>query len=155
MPEDLQKRLQRGEPTTMFNRIGRDGRICVDRIVENEVSGLVPIIARLCETSPNLQKAYLCHPSVQHVFKGPKQSHFCGYRNIQMLISFIQGSKVKNCQHFGKKLPGILDIQQFIEDAWDGDVGSFCRQETGGILNTRKWIGTPEVSISPVCQLPY
>lgn len=140
------KRLRTGEPTRRVNRIGRDGRICTERIVDNEVPRLIPVIARLClASSSDLQTVYLCHPSVQHVHRGTKPGHFCGYRNIQMLVSFIQGTKAKGHERFGTDLPGILQIQDLIEEAWDGDPYNLGRQETGGIRNTRKWIGTPEV----------
>ncbi|CAD0058985.1 unnamed protein product, partial [Aureobasidium pullulans] len=125
MPEWMLKKLQEGEPVRRVNRIGRNGQLCTDRIVDNEVPGLVPVIANLCTTpSNNLQAAYVCHPSVQHVFRGQRQTHFCGYRNIQMLVSYLQ---------------------EMIEEAWDDGNDVLARQETGGILNTRKWIGTPEV----------
>ncbi|KAK6000064.1 hypothetical protein QM012_004052 [Aureobasidium pullulans] len=147
MPEGMLKRLRTGEPNRRLNRIGRDGRIYTERIVGNEVPGLVPVIARLCvASSSELQRVHLCHPSVQHVHKGTNPGHFCGYRNIQMLVSFIQGTKAKGHERFGANLPGILQIQDLIEKAWDGDPQNLGRQETGGIRNTRKWIGTPEVA---------
>ncbi|KAI4723341.1 DUF1671-domain-containing protein [Aureobasidium sp. EXF-10727] len=145
MPESLLKRLQNGEATRRINRITRDGQIHTDRIVDNEVPGLVPVIARLCiASSTHIEKVHLCHPSVQYVHKGTNPGHFCGYRNIQMLVSFIQGTKARDHERFGKSLPGVLQIQDLIENAWDHDPNNLGRQETGGIRNTRKWIGTPE-----------
>ncbi|KAH0365158.1 DUF1671-domain-containing protein, partial [Aureobasidium melanogenum] len=147
MPESMLKRLRTGEPTRRLNRIGRDGRIITERIVDNEVPGLIPVIARLCgASSSELQTVHLCHPSVQHVHKGTNPGHFCGYRNIQMLVSFIQGTKARGHERFGTELPGILQIQDLIEEAWDADPRNLGKQETGGIRNTRKWIGTPEAA---------
>ncbi|KAG9952377.1 DUF1671-domain-containing protein, partial [Aureobasidium melanogenum] len=147
MPESMLKRLRTGETTRRLNRIGRDGRILTERIVDNEVPGLIPVIARICVASSNdLQNVHLCHPSVQHVHKGTNPGHFCGYRNIQMLVSFIQSTKVRGHEHFGTELPGILQIQDMIEEAWDRDPQNLGKQETGGIRNTRKWIGTPEAA---------
>ncbi|KAG9723067.1 DUF1671-domain-containing protein, partial [Aureobasidium melanogenum] len=147
MPESMLKRLRTGEPTRRLNRIGRDGRIFAERIVDNEVPGLIPVIARLCvASSSNTQIVHLCHPSVQHVHKGTNPGHFCGYRNIQMLVSFIQGTKARGHERFGTELPGILQIQDLIEEAWDGDSQNLGKLETGGIRNTRKWIGTPEAA---------
>jgi hypothetical protein len=150
MPESMRKRIRDGESTRRSNRIGKDGRITTEHMLENEVSGLIPIITRLCTASSgNLSSTYLCDPSVHHVHKGTNPGHFCGYRNIQMLVSYIRGIKAVGPERFGAGLPGILQIQDMIEEAWDRDPYSVGRQETGGIRNTRKWIGTPEV-----CTLP-
>ena len=140
------KQIRDGESARRLNRIGRNGQLYTERIVDNEVPGLIPIIPRLCAASTEGFRAlYLCHPSVHHVHKGSNPGHFCGYRNIQMLVSYLRGAKAKGRERFGTALPGILQIQDVIEDAWDRDPHSVGRQETGGIRNTRKWIGTPEV----------
>lgn len=146
MPESVLKKLREGESTRRINRIGRDGRIFTERVVENEVTELIPTIARLSVTSSlGPSNVYVCHPSVHHVHKGTSPGYFCGYRNIQMLVSYIIGTKAKGHERFEKGLPGILQIQDLIEEAWDREPYSLGRQETGGIRNTRKWIGTPEV----------
>ena len=62
-----------------------------------------------------------------------------------MLVSYLQGTKARDHERFGKNLPGVLRLQEMIEEAWDDGNDVLARQETGGILNTRKWIGTPEV----------
>jgi hypothetical protein len=62
-----------------------------------------------------------------------------------MLVSYIRNTGDKGHEHFEAGLPGILQIQDMIEAAWDRDPYSDGRQATGGIRNTRKWIGTPEV----------
>lgn len=146
MPESMLRQIRDGEPTRRSNRIGRDGQIITDRVVENEVPGLIPIITRLCEASSGpLSAIYVCRSNVHHVHKGTNPGHFCGYRNIQMLASYIRAAKAKGHQCFEAGLPDILQIQDLIEEAWDRDPYSVGRQETGGIRNTRKWIGTPEV----------
>lgn len=43
------------------------------------------------------------------------------------------------------EVPSILDIQVLIEKAWDHGILSESRIQTGGILKSRKYIGTPEV----------
>jgi hypothetical protein len=144
------KRIREGEPKRQSNRIGKDGHIVTEHTLENEVSGLIPVIARLCTASSGyLSSIYVCDSIVHHVHKGTTPGHFCGYRNIQMLVSYIRGMKAKGHERFEAGLPGILQIQDMIEEAWDRDPHSVGRQETGGIRNTRKWIGTPEV-----CTLP-
>jgi hypothetical protein len=71
---------------------------------------------------------------------------FCGYRNIQMMASYINGAKWQGFYHFEGKLPTIFQIQEYIEHAWDLGINAQGRLETGGIRGTRKYIGTPEVS---------
>jgi len=73
---------------------------------------------------------------------------FCGYRNIQMMVSYITGAKSQGFNHFDRKLPTIFQIQELIEHAWDLGINAQGRLETGGIRGTRKYIGTPEVSIN-------
>jgi hypothetical protein len=146
MPESMLKRIRDGEPTRQRSRIGTDGRVTTERVLLNEVHGLVPTIARLCTVSSANQSAiYVCDSSVHHVHKGTNPGQFCGYRNIQMLVSYIRGTKAKGHGHFKAGLPGIFQIQDLIEAAWDRNPYSDGRQATGGIRNTRKWIGTPEV----------
>lgn len=78
---------------------------------------------------------------------------FCGYRNIQMLVSNMAPLKVKGYDKFEGKVPTIFQIQDYIENAWDSGYNSSGREETGGIKGTRKYIGTPDVS--SVFLLPY
>lgn len=73
---------------------------------------------------------------------------FCGYRNIQMMASYIIGAQSQGFEHFRGKLPSIFEIQDYIESAWDLGINSQGRIETGGIRGTRKYIGTPDVSPS-------
>jgi hypothetical protein len=75
----------------------------------------------------------------------PREGGFCGYRNIQMLVSYITKAKVIGHEHFPEGLPTILQLQDMIELAWDRGFNSSGRTETGGIKGTRKFIGTPEV----------
>lgn len=74
---------------------------------------------------------------------------FCGYRNIQMMTSYIIGSQSRGAELFKNKIPSIFRIQDYIEHAWDMGINAHGRQETGGIKGTRKYIGTPEA------RLPY
>jgi hypothetical protein len=146
MPDSMLKRIRDSETPRRLNPIGKDGRIITESVLENEVPGLVPIVTRLCTASSGLISAlYICDPSVHYVHKGSNPGQFCGYRNIQMLVSYICGTKSKGHEHFKAGLPGIFQIQDLVEAAWDREPYSVGRQATGGIRNTRKWIGTPEV----------
>lgn len=111
---------------------------------------MVPVLTHLSALSNTVERAYFCHPSVQHVFKRKDHGGFCGYLNIQMQMSYIQGAEVQGHEVLGKCIPGILDIQDMIENAWDSGIGALGRSQTGGVKGTRKWIGTPEVSM-PRC----
>jgi hypothetical protein len=82
------------------------------------------------------------------------QGGFCGYRNIQMLSSYIIEVKSQCHEVFDGKVPTIFDIQDCIEDAWDLGINAHGRIETGGIRGTRKYIGTPEVSRNKSSLMP-
>ncbi|KAI4941150.1 hypothetical protein J4E91_010941 [Alternaria rosae] len=144
MPRWLHDQLDAGPKITAVNRIGRDGRLIKHDQVQNETPGIIPILAQLSALDRTVKEAYYCHPSTLHVGKTPSEGGFCGYRNIQMLLSYIQGAKAQGCEEFPGRLPTILKMQDHIEDAWDKGINSIGRVQTGGIRDTRKYIGTPE-----------
>ena len=90
MPTWLYKQLERGARVTITNQIGQDGRLLRVENVANEMRGILPVLAQLCEQDRTLSKVYLCHSSVQHVVKMAKEGGFCGYRNIQMMVRSSQ-----------------------------------------------------------------
>ncbi|KAJ4353839.1 uncharacterized protein N0V89_005569 [Didymosphaeria variabile] len=145
MPKWLHDQLAFGPKITVVNRIGRDGRLIKQENVQNETPGIIPILAQLSALDRSVKEAYYCHPSTLHIGKTPKEGGFCGYRNIQMLISYIQGSRAQGHKEFPGRTPGILKLQDRIERAWDQGINTIGRQQTGGIRDTRKYIGTPEV----------
>ncbi|KAL2128378.1 hypothetical protein VTI74DRAFT_9271 [Chaetomium olivicolor] len=106
--------------------------------------GVIPVLAQLLEQSTSTKYAYLCHPCVKHVSKLKREGGFCGYRNIQMLSSYVIHTKAQGHQHLGHDIPSIFQIQEYIETAWDRGINAQGRLETGGIRGTRKYIGTPE-----------
>ncbi|KAJ6171645.1 hypothetical protein N7470_000712 [Penicillium chermesinum] len=144
MPSWLKKMLEKGGQTTKQTQITADGRLTRHTKVENETDNLVPVLGRLCEQDKSVQRAFLCSPKVQHVCKMPREGGFCGYRNIQMMISYIKKSQSPGHEHFPRGIPTILELQERIEEAWDRGFNSRGRVETGGIRGTRKFIGTPE-----------
>ena len=146
MPDWLFKKLERGAAVTATNQIGVDGRLVRTESIANEIHNVVPVLAQLIEQDTTVSRAYLCHPSVAHVVKMDREGGFCGYRNIQMLLSYIREARVEGFQHFPGRLPSILQLQDLIELAWDQGFNAPSRIETGGIRGTRKYIGTPEVS---------
>jgi hypothetical protein len=99
---------------------------------QNKLTGVVTILSGLLKQDHNVERAYLCHHETAQVYMVPGEgNHFCGYRNIQMLLSQEQSS--------------ITELQDMIERAWDNGYNSHGRIETGGIKGTRKHIGTSEV----------
>ncbi|KAI0540957.1 peptidase family C78-domain-containing protein [Xylaria digitata] len=106
--------------------------------------GIIQVLARLLEQNSSTEYAYLCHPAVQHISKLRGEGGFCGYRNIQMLSSYIVGARVEGAEVLGGKIPSIFRIQDYIENAWDMGINTSGRVETGGVRGTRKYIGTPE-----------
>jgi zinc finger-containing ubiquitin peptidase 1 len=152
------------QATKEASRMGKSPKI---KITENHVSGVVSVVEQLLQQENTTEYAYTCHPCVQHVSKLQREGEnkyselrkpyanfycfrpggFCGYRNIQMMTSYITGAKSQGFYHFDGKLPTIFQIQDFIEHAWDLGINAQGRLETGGIRGTRKYIGTPEVNL--------
>lgn len=145
MPGWLWKQLESGPPVTITNKIDYNGKLIRVESMANEICGTMAVLNQLCEQDRTLSKVYLSHPDVRHVVKMSKEGGFCGYRNIQMMISFIQDGRSQGYQHFSSRLPSILELQDAIERAWDKGINDAGRIETGGIRGTRKYIGTPEV----------
>ena len=146
MPAWLRDMLEEGAKVTVYNKIGADGTVIRVEAVANETSHLVPVLSRLSELDPSVERAFYCSPEVKHIVKLPNEGGFCGYRNIQMLISYIRDAQVQGHEHFKeKKIPSILKLQDMIEQAWEMGFNSTGKIETGGIRGTRKYIGTPEV----------
>ena len=145
MPSWLVRLLEDGAKATVSNKIGHDGRLIRVETVSNETPNLIPVLARLSKVDKNVTRAFYCNPFVRHISKLPNEGGFCGYRNIQMLISYIRDAEAYGFEHFaGKRIPSILRLQDMIEKAWDQGYNSSGRIETGGIRMTRKYIGTPE-----------
>ncbi|KAI9881370.1 MAG: hypothetical protein M1830_003377 [Pleopsidium flavum] len=144
MPGWLRKQLEQGAKITSMNKISLDGSLIKVEVVANETPDIVPLLAQLCEQDRSVDRAFLCHPAVQHVTKMSREGGFCGYRNIQMMVSFIQGTGSQGFEHFPGRIPSILHLQDLIESAWDKGINTTGRVETGGIRGTRKYIGTPE-----------
>ncbi|RSM01852.1 hypothetical protein CDV31_011136 [Fusarium ambrosium] len=152
------KPVEEGESSRKSNRLGKSelGRFAhekrmpswlVDLLQEQGQvvnDGVLPVLQQLLEQSPETQYAYLCHPEVQHVSKLRREGGFCGYRNIQMLISHMIGAKTPGSERFAQTFPSVFQIQDLIEHAWDMGINAQGRTETGGVKGTRKYIGTPE-----------
>lgn len=107
----------------------------------NKLSGVIPKLAQLLEHEDRIAVVYLCTDTAVQVCKIPNEgSTFCGYRNIQMMLSSLQSSI--STPKTGSL--NILEIQNMIEGAWDAGHNVHGRVQTGGIRNSRKHIGTFE-----------
>ena len=141
MPFDVRRTLLNDAIPYYTNRIGRDGRLIKEMTVDNETSGLIHILADLCALDSTTEATYFCNPSVKHVRKLRCDGNFCGYWNVQMLVSYLDHNLPAREM---RPLPNILQIQDQIEQAWENGICSYGRIETGGVRGTRKWIGTHE-----------
>ncbi|KAI9714768.1 MAG: hypothetical protein M1820_000057 [Bogoriella megaspora] len=147
MPWPLYRKVEAGPRVVTKNEVSpRDGSLIQVRSVEDELPGMLEILATLVERDDSVDHAYFCHPGVQHVGRLPHEQHFCGYKAIQMLISYIIAAKIPGHEQFAGRIPGILQLQGLIERAWNHGFGTIAGYETGGIQGTRKWIGSAETS---------
>lgn len=151
MPTWLLEQHWNGPPVKKINTVDRHGRVVTRLICENQASGVIDLLTRVVSKCDDTDKVYLCHPSVKHVHRMARDGPFCGYFNIQMIISYLQATQPVANALFQNGLPTILDLQVMIEEAWDQGFSEVGREETGGIIGTRKWIGTPEVCSKQHC----
>lgn len=163
MPPWLVKLLEEkdGEITTI-NRIDGHGKTRKVKVCPNRSEDILPVLHQLLKQDKDVDYAYLCHPSVRHVSKLKREGTFlekaffannltylggfCGYRNIQMMTSYIVGVHSQGHRALKDRIPSIFEIQEHIETAWDLGINPQGRTETGGIRGTRKYIGTPDAS---------
>ena len=118
--------------------------------LEDAPSAIVQSLGKLLGQDQDVKAAYLCHPSVRYVGKVKvtcknEGNNFCGYHNIQMLISYVNTTEVQSLESGARVIPTIGEIQDMIEEAWNQGFNESGRVQTGGIKGTRKHIGTPEV----------
>ena len=144
MPRWLREMLEQGAKVTITHQISPNGSLVRVEAIANETPDLVPVLARLSYLDQSVERAFYCRPEVRHICKMHREGGFCGYRNIQMMISYIREARVPGHWHFQDRTPSILKLQDMIEEAWKLGINSSGKIETGGIRLTRKYIGTPE-----------
>lgn len=138
-------------PESIYRRLAEED-------VSNSVAGVVPNLAFLLqrEKGSDVAVAYLCTEHAVQVHKlASEGAHFCGYRNIQMLLLALASGHSNGRQETSANLPfttkpTIPQLQNLIEEAWDAGVNSHGRILTGGIKDTRKHIGPSEVCLETV-----
>lgn len=145
MPQALFKQLQDEAKITRVNTIRPDGTIVAVEKIPNQTAGLIPVLTQLSGSDPTVRCTYLCNPMVRHVFKKPNEGGFCGYRNIQSLITYIRDARAFGHDHFPDRVATIPELQDMIEQAWNMGFNTASRALIGNIKGTRKYIGTSEV----------
>ena len=112
-------------------------RVLDSEKARNKAMNVIPGLATLLEADQSVECAYLCRPNVFQIAKLPGEgSHFCGYRNMQMLLLNP------------RSIDSVFKLQEMIETAWDLGYNSHGRVETGGIKGTRKHVGASEVGLA-------
>ncbi|GAM84118.1 hypothetical protein ANO11243_021100 [Dothideomycetidae sp. 11243] len=103
----------------------------------NKLNQAIPLLADLLHQDDNVKEAFLCREDAVQIFKlRDEGQHFCAYRNMQMMLA-------------DQPRPWTVpDLQAAIERAWDKGFNSHGRIETGGIVGTRKHVGTSEAHFS-------
>ncbi|CAO3653251.1 unnamed protein product [Cunninghamella echinulata] len=89
---------------------------------------------------------YLCSPFTDHISTGIMDLGWgCGYRNTQMLMTFLQRKKQAG-DILLQQVSDISGIQIILERAWkEGFDPQGAKQLHNRVYKTRKWIGTTEV----------
>ena len=141
----------------------------IDENADHQCSNVVTHLAHLLSRATAVQIAYLCTATVIQVSKIPDEGNtFCGYRNIQMLVLALdlpvpnlangQSSDRRDSAAPTSTAWTVPTIQRLIEQAWIQGHNASGKIQTGGILGTRKHIGTLEVeallrSLSVPCEV--
>ena len=73
MPTWLRQLLEADGQAKTINEISRTGELAKAKFIENQVSGVKPVIELLLNQDPLTKYAYICHPCVQHVSKLRKE----------------------------------------------------------------------------------
>ncbi|KAF2719810.1 hypothetical protein K431DRAFT_227789 [Polychaeton citri CBS 116435] len=140
MPDRVRQQLIHEALPRSYNYITSSGRVEREYYIENETLDLVDTLADLSALDRYVKVGYFCRPTTKHIRRIHCEGNFCGYWNIQMLLSSMQSGTR------GDLLPNVLQIQDTIEAAWDAGLCTYSRTETGGIKGTRKWIGSMEAT---------
>jgi hypothetical protein len=73
MPTWLRQLLEADGKARTTNEISRTGKLSRVKVIENQVSGVIPVIEQLLGQDLLTEYAYICHPCVQHVSKLAKE----------------------------------------------------------------------------------
>nr|POE94282.1 zinc finger with ufm1-specific peptidase domain protein [Quercus suber] len=117
----------------------------------NTCPNVIPRLIERLDRDKHVEAAYLCSPAAAQVYKLPDEGpYFCGYRNLQMMLLALGSTRPAPPASLHTELPSfenkvlIPQLQSLIEAAWSKGYNSHARIQTGGIKDTRKFIGTSE-----------
>lgn len=146
MPQWLRKVLESGDQIVTKEVLSDDGVKTVADLKVVETPNIISALVQLSRADVPTSRAIYCSPLVHHVARLRREGSFCGYRNIQMMVSYIRAAQVAGHQHFDQQpLPSIFRLQEMIEEAWKQGFNSSVGEEVGPLKMTRKFIGTSEV----------
>lgn len=141
MPAKVMTTLLEESKPRPKNRIGNGMLLETFLHVPNQTPDLIPLLANLFSSSENATVTYLCSPAVCHISRIKCEGEFCGYWNIQMVCSGLRTQRPANNI---ADVPNVFQIQDVVEEAWKHGICAIGKTQTGGIRNTRKWIGSLE-----------
>nr|POF04913.1 zinc finger with ufm1-specific peptidase domain protein [Quercus suber] len=117
----------------------------------NTFPNVIPRLIERLDRDKHVEAAYLCSPAAAQVYKLPDEGpYFCGYRNLQMMLLALGSTRPAPPSSLHTELPSfenkvlIPQLQSLIEAGWSKGYNSHARIQTGGIKDTRKFIGTSE-----------
>lgn len=119
--------------------------IVAESETSNILSGVIENLTALLEGDDDVEVALLCTPKTRQIHRVEGEgNHFCGYRNMQILLSALPATTPDGQELLAKK-PTIPELQDAIEAAWNAGINAHGKVLTGGIKGTRKHVGTSEV----------
>ncbi|KAI6043056.1 peptidase family C78-domain-containing protein [Pisolithus marmoratus] len=121
----------------------------------NYTPGLLSILKEaLKKSSLNgyTNRAVLCYERTPHIAATFDSGWGCGYRNFLMSCAALMDQQIQP-SYFGclnnPIPPGVRNLQQWIEDAWEQGYDTVgAKQLRGDLVGTRKFIGTAEMYVA-------
>ncbi|KAG6869075.1 hypothetical protein C0993_003395 [Termitomyces sp. T159_Od127] len=112
-------------------------------------SGLIPLLKKALLSSHaqgSTLRAVLCSDRAIHVSRTSLDPGWgCGYRNFQMACAALMDQNIQpdySTLLSGPPSPGVRDLQQWIEDAWNAGFDPRGAQQLKKLVGTKKWLGT-------------
>ncbi|KAF5324490.1 hypothetical protein D9611_004483 [Ephemerocybe angulata] len=121
----------------------------------NYTPGFIPILkASLagCHSRGEIRKAVLCYDKTIYVQKELWNASWgCGYLNFLMAcaVLMVQPFEPMYFPLLDEPIPpGIRNLQQWIEIAWDAGFDPEGKEQLTKLMGTRQWIGTSDIWVA-------
>ncbi|KAH0584076.1 Zinc finger with UFM1-specific peptidase domain protein [Termitomyces sp. J132] len=121
----------------------------------NYTQGLIPLLKKALWSSHaqgTTLRAVLCDERVIHISSTSLDRGWgCSYRNFQMACAALMDQKVQpkySTLLSEPSSPGLRDIQQWIEDAWNAGFDPQGAQQLKKLIGTKKWLGTADLYVA-------